>query len=48
MDPFFIAQVLLIWMMLSMSMSNLLSWKSLVREVLDLSSGPSMDLGFLP
>ena len=48
MDPSVITQVLLIWMMLSMSMSNLLSCKSRVWEVLNLDNGPSMNLGFLP
>ena len=48
MDPFFIPQVLLLWMMLSISMSNFLSCKSWVWEILDLDSGPSMSVKFFP
>ena len=48
MDSSFIAQIVLIWMMLSISMSNFLSCKSWVSEILDLDSGHSMNLGFLP
>ena len=48
MDPSFIAHILLVWMMLSMSKSNSLSCKSQVWEILDLDSGPSMSVRFLP
>ena len=48
MDPSFVAHVLLVWMMLSISMSNSLSCKSRVWEILNLDSGPSMSVIFLP
>ena len=48
MDPSFIAHVLLVWMMLFMSMSDSLSCKSRVWEILDLDSEPSMSVRFLP
>ena len=48
MDPSFIAHVLLVWMMLSISISNFVSCKSRVWEILNLDSGPSMSVRFLP
>ena len=47
MEPPFCAQVVLIWIMLSMAMSNSLSYKSSAREVLNFGGGTSMGFYFL-